>query len=82
MAYNLTYWTVQDTVTAYQLKQTRLKSVNEIMPLNLKHNRPNGTDFILLERSEKNVGRKKVPNVGQYTRVIWYNEKAKTCSAF
>ena len=81
MAYKLSYWQVKDADTAYELKSIRLKSIEEVMPLSLPHNRPKGTDCILLERTDKTVGRDKVPNVGQYKRVIFANELAKKCSA-
>lgn len=81
MAYKLTYWQVKDADTAYELKSVRLKSVNEVQPLSLPHQRPQGTDFILLERTDKTVGRKKEKNVGQYTKVIYANKVALKCSA-
>lgn len=82
MAYKLTFWTVKDSDTAYELKSIRLKSVNEVFSLSLPHNRPAGTDFILQERTDKTVGRDKKPNIGQYTKVIYSNERASRCSAF
>lgn len=81
MAYKLTFWQVKDKDTAYELKSVRLKSVNEVMPLSLPHNRPQNTDFILLERTDKTVGRNKAPDIGQYTRVIFANKTAEQCSA-
>jgi hypothetical protein len=80
MAYKLTYWTVKDQDTAYELKSVRLRSVVEVQSLSLPHQRPAGTDCILLERTDKTVGRKKTPNHGQYTRVIFINDKARNCS--
>ena len=82
MAYRLSYWEVKDKDTAYELKSIRLTSVNEVMPLSLPHNRPSNTDCIMLERTDKTVGRKKEPNVGQYNKFIFMNAKAKECSAF
>ena len=81
MAYVLSYWQVKDLDTAYELKSVRLKSVNEVMPLSLEHNRPRGTDCIMLERTGRTVGRNKKPNVGQYNKIIFANDKAKNCSA-
>lgn len=82
MAYNLTYWKVTSPNTAEELKSIRLKSVDEVMPLSLPQNRPKDTNCILLERTDKTVGRKKTPNIGQYTRIIYMDKKAEFCSAF
>ena len=51
MAYTLSYWeNGSDKETHYQIKQVRLKSVNEAFTLALPHNRPNKTTLVILER--------------------------------
>jgi hypothetical protein len=54
MAYILDYWEVGLTKdTHYSLKTVRLKSVNEIYPLSLPHNRPNKTNLITVNRTDR-----------------------------
>jgi len=53
MAYQLSYWESAKTPdTHYELKCIRLKSINEIMPLALPHNRPKGTSLITVNRTD------------------------------
>ena len=70
--YKLTYWKVTSMDEAHELKSVRLKSVNEIFPLSLPHNRPKGCDAILLERTENK-------HHGKYDKLVWANEYGKKC---
>ena len=70
--YKLTYWKVIRRDAADELKAVRLKSVEEIHPLSLPHNRPHGTDAIILERTE-------AKHHGKYDKLVWANDKGRTC---
>jgi len=59
MSYLLTYWeNGNNPDTHYQLKQVRLKSIEEAFTLALVHNRPAKTSLILVERHRNYKGRK------------------------
>lgn len=66
MAYTLSYWEAKDEHTHYQLKQVRLKSINEAFSLALPHNRPSNTALILLERHRNYKGKKWVDE-----KIVW-----------
>lgn len=70
--YKLTFWKVANNTSANEIKSIRIKSTKEIYPLSLPHNRPKGTDAILLERTDRK-------GQGKYDKLIWGNEKGKAC---
>ncbi len=51
MAYQLTYWESDGSGHA-ELRNVRLKSIQEAFPLSLEHNRPNGTSLITVDRTD------------------------------
>jgi hypothetical protein len=61
MAYRLTYWeSGRNADTHYELKNIRLRSVEEVSSLALQHNRPSGTTLITLERTDRQSNIEKI----------------------
>lgn len=53
MAYQLHYWADDNGKGQIELRCTRLKSVEEVFPLTLEHNRPSGTVLITMDRTDR-----------------------------
>jgi hypothetical protein len=61
MAYVIHYWeSGKDKDTHYELKATRLKSINEVYPLSLPHNRPMNCSLITVDRTDKQSNIEKI----------------------
>jgi hypothetical protein len=58
MALTLSYWETAGPETHYQLKEIRLKSIEEAFTLALPHNRPSKCTLITLERYRNYKGKK------------------------
>lgn len=70
--YKLSYWKVVSKDGADELKSIRIKSINEIHPLALPHNRPPECNAVVLERTDRT-------GQGKYDKLVWADEKGKAC---